>query len=318
VGTGLLASTDAQRDEAERYAILGARRAVGQDRELLALLGWFDEAGVDARVLKGVAVAHLDHVDPSFRASADHDLLVPGADVEAAVDLLVQQGFRRELPERRAGFDRRFAKDVTLQRRDHAEVDLHRLPIAGPLGLALDVDALWAGRASFRLGGREVPALDATARFCHAAWSLALTDPAPRLVPALDMVAIDLAHGIDADRLEALAPVGAGRGAIDRAIALAAELLGPAARTLLPTAGPPMSRAEARAIAAYPGQGGSKAAYLLRGTGSLAGWRDRAQYVHGLVAPTRAYRRARRQHHRRPEWRLALRAAGRRFRGTGS
>jgi hypothetical protein len=316
VASGALAASPDQREEMERYAILGARRAVEQECQLLEVVELLEGAGIEVRVLKGSAVAHVDHLDPSFRASADLDLLVRGNDVEAAVVLLVRAGYRRELPERRAGFDRRFGKDVTLQHLDRAEVDLHRLPLAGPLGLALDLDALWADSSTFEVGGRSLRALDPTARFCHAAWSLALTDPAPRLVPALDMIAINLAHGIDADRLDALAPDGHGRGAIDLALDLAGRLL--RRPDLLPPPHGPSNPSEARAIATYPGPGGSKARYLLTGASAIPSSTDRLRYLRDLIAPSANYRRARRKQHRRPEWRLAARSATRRLRGRTS
>jgi hypothetical protein len=315
VGTGALAATDDQREESERYAILGARHAIEQEAELLEVAGWLEAAGIEMRVLKGLAVAHLDHLDPSFRASADHDLLVRSEAIDDAVALLAAQGYARDLPERRRGHDRRFAKDVTLQLRDRFEIDLHRLPLAGPLGLALDLDALWEGSALFVLGGRSLPALDSTGRFCHAAWSLALTDPEPRLVPALDLVAINQRHGVDPERLDAIAPTGAGRAAVDAAIELSASLLGPSVEALLPSphAGQP-SRWERRAMATYPGQGGSKAGQLLAATQALPTSRDRLAYLAALALPANAYRRARHQAHRDPEWRIALRSAARRLR----
>jgi hypothetical protein len=316
VATGAVAATPEQREEVERYAILSARRAVAQERNLIEVVDLLETAGIEVRVLKGSAVAHLDHLDPSFRASADHDLLVRGHDVDAAVSLLVAAGYRRELPERRPGFDRSFAKDVTLERLDRAEVDLHRLPLAGPLGLALDLEALWSDTSSFEVAGRTLTALGPTGRFCHAAWSLALTDPEPRLVPALDMVAINIAHGIDRQRLDALAPPGRGQAAIALAVEVSARLLGRA--DLLPGAWRPASRWEERAISTYPGLGGSKTRYLMSGARSIPAWPARFRYLGALVAPSRTYRSARRARHRRPEWKLALRGATRRLRHRGS
>lgn len=315
VGTGALPATDDQREESERYAILGAQRAIEQEAELLEVVGWLERAGIDVRVLKGLAVSHLDHLDPSFRASADHDLLVRPEAIDDAVALLTAAGYARDLPERRAGHDRRFAKDVTLQQRDRFEIDLHRLPLAGPIGLSLDLEALWDGSATLAIGGRSLRALDAAGRFCHAAWSVALTDPMPRLVPALDLVAINQRHGADPERLAVLAPAGVGRAAIVAAIRLSASLLGPRVVPLLPAAEDGRSsRRERRAMATYPGQGGSKAGQLLAATQALTGLHDRMAYLRALVLPAPGYRRARRQAHRDPEWRIALRSARRRVR----
>lgn len=308
VASGALASTPDQREEVERYAILGAHSAIAQEAELLDVSAWLDGAGIELRVLKGSATRHLDHLDPSFRASADLDLLVRPDALDAAVEVLAGHGYRRELPERRTGFDARFGKDVTLQHDHRVEVDLHRLPLAGALGLSLDLDALWAEADLLEIGGRRLLALDPAGRFLHAAWSLALTDPVPRLVPALDLVAIALRHQLEPARLDALAPIGHGRAALRTAVEQVEALLGPAARALLPPlALPAPTRSEQRRLRAYPGQGGSKARYLIGGGGSLRSNGERLAYLGALLVPSGEYRRARRAHLRRPEWRIALR-----------
>jgi hypothetical protein len=312
VGSGALGSTRDQREEAERYAILGARHALQQEAELLEVHARLLAAGIELRVLKGLAVAHLDHLDPSLRASADIDLLVRPECLNDAIDVMSAAGYRRELPERRPGFDARYGKDVTLQAPDRYEVDLHRLPLAGPLGLSLDLEALWAEHSSFVLGGTELRALDAAGRFAHAAWSLTLTDAAPRLVPASDMVAISNTHRLDPARLDRIAAGGAARWALDDATVVAQRLLGPAVGRMLPQVGATVpSRWERSLLATYPGQGGSKAANLLAGATALPSWRDRARYLVDLLLPARDYRAARRAQTRDPEWRVALRATRR-------
>lgn len=320
VGSGALASTEDQRDEAERYALSGAHHALQQEAELLEVHERLAAAGLEVRVLKGLAVAHLDHLDPSFRASADLDLLVRPDAVAEACAVLEAAGYRRELPERRAGFDARFGKDITYQASGRYEIDLHRLPLAGPAGWCLDLDALWSGSATFTVGGTELCALDAAGRFAHAAWSLALTDPAPRLVPALDMVAISHAHTVERDRLDRLVPTALGRAAIDDAIRLASTLLGPVADRLLPavSSAAPLGRVDRALLSTYPGNGGSKASCLVAAAVPMRGWRDRSRYLAALVRPSRSYRRARQAQVRQPEWRLALGAMARRLRRRGT
>lgn len=315
VGSGALATTSEQREQAERYAILGARHALQQEAELLEVHARLLVAGIELRVLKGLAVAHLDYLDPSFRASADLDILVRSTCLDDAVRVLSAAGYQRELPERRRGFDARYGKDVTLQARDRYEIDLHRLPLAGVLGLSLDLEALWTEHSTFQVGGVELQALDAAGRFAHAAWSLTLTDAVPRLVPASDMVTISNTHRLDPARLDRIAAGGAARWVLDDAIVAAQRLLGPSVCRMLPrVSGPVPSRWERALLATYPGQGGSKAANLLAGSAALTSWRDRARYVMDLIVPAGDYRRARRAQTRDPEWRVALHAAGRRRR----
>ena len=72
------------------------------------------EAGVDARVLKGVAIAHLDHADPDERVYGDADLLVERGEYRPALAALIGAGFRRARPPVRGWREHRFAKAVVL------------------------------------------------------------------------------------------------------------------------------------------------------------------------------------------------------------
>jgi Uncharacterised nucleotidyltransferase len=129
-----------------------------------------DEAGIDYRLLKGPAVAHLDFDDPSDRCFGDVDLLVPAGRWEYAVDTLARHGFRRGTPELRRGFERRFGKGATLISPQDFELDLHRTFAIGRFGVATRADDLFATAQRFRLGGYEVKALSASNRLLHACY----------------------------------------------------------------------------------------------------------------------------------------------------
>ena len=70
-------------------------------------------AGVECRVLKGIAIAELDHDDPSHRVFGDADMLVARADYGGALDALSGAGFSRDEPPVRAWWERRFGKART-------------------------------------------------------------------------------------------------------------------------------------------------------------------------------------------------------------
>ena len=85
-----------------------------------------DRAGIESRVLKGVALAHTAYDDPADRVFADVDLLVPGDELtRAATVLTAALGAERPVPEIRPGFDDRFGKEAMLKV-DGLELDLHR------------------------------------------------------------------------------------------------------------------------------------------------------------------------------------------------
>ena len=60
---------------------------------VLPLLRAFEQAGIDAVVLKGLALIARFYRDPGLRPMADVDVLVPPSDVERASELAVSLGW---------------------------------------------------------------------------------------------------------------------------------------------------------------------------------------------------------------------------------
>jgi len=171
----------------ERHAAVMAWCVLIEVR-LLEVRQWFDAAGgVEHRVIKGSAVAHLDEVDPAMRSFADLDLLVAADDLDRAVRTLERKGAARPWPERRPGFDRRFAKSVTLTYPDGIEIDLHRTLCDGVHGARIPLDELFGTSDRFDIGGDQVPALTAPHRMLHAAYHAVLGSPMPRLLSLRDL-----------------------------------------------------------------------------------------------------------------------------------
>jgi hypothetical protein len=126
-------------------------------------------AGVEHRVLKGVAAAHRFGGHPGLRSFADVDLLVRGEALRDAVAALEDAGHRRTQEEWSAAFTARFGKSVTLRSPEGIEVDVHRTFAAGPFGVAGDIAAVWARPAAVvRVGGADLPTLDPSTAFVHA------------------------------------------------------------------------------------------------------------------------------------------------------
>lgn len=267
------------------------------------------DVAIEVRLLKGMATAHLDHADPAVRSFVDVDLLIRTDQFQAAIRACEDAGCRRDLPERRPGFDGRFAKDATLYTPDGLEIDLHRTLAKGPFGLCLDLAWLWSDQSSLELGGRTVPTLSAEGRFLNACYAAVLGDPSPRLVTLRDVAVLMHRPGIDLDAAIRAALASRGGLVLCRAVQLAIAAFSPGVDWPLASwaAGYTPSGWERRALRAYRGYGGTNTTTLLAGAAGLPTSRERAAYLRDLLLPTLEYRRARRQHSRPGEWRTGLR-----------
>jgi hypothetical protein len=159
------------------------------ESRLLEIAGWFEEVGgVQYRVLKGVAAAHLDEPDPSLRYFSDLDLLIASRDLDRAVGVLMAHEATRLEVERRPGFDRRFAKGVPMALPDGAEVDLHRTLVQRAYSFRIPIARLFADGEPFAVGGRSFLALPLAARALNIAYHAAVNGPVPSLRNVRDLV----------------------------------------------------------------------------------------------------------------------------------
>ncbi len=164
--------------------------ALRVERLLLEATAALDRAGIESRVLKGVALAHTAYDDPADRVFGDADLLVPGREFTRAVHALEAAfGVERAQPEIRPGFDDRFGKEATLTV-GGVELDLHRTFVEGALGLTIQLDDLFAPPYRFPLGITELEALPMPPRLLHACYAAALGDWPPRLISLRDVAQI--------------------------------------------------------------------------------------------------------------------------------
>ena len=173
--------------------------------ELLRAVGVLDDAGVESRVLKGAALAHMVHPDPSERCFGDNDLLVPATDVDRAVAALIAAGAERRSPPLSRSFDRRFAKSVTLDWHGGTELDLHRTLAAGPYGLLVRLADLFAEPVEVILAGRALQTLPAHLHLVHGAIHLALGDVEARLGNVRDLALLAARPSVDVDAVVATA-----------------------------------------------------------------------------------------------------------------
>jgi hypothetical protein len=286
----------------EAAAIDEARRCTSLDLAAGTASAALVGAGIDHRLLKGAAVAHLDEADPVHRSYSDVDLLVRTDDLAGVVATLGAIGYRRDLPERRPGFDA-LGKDVTLLGAA-ASIDVHRTLVLGPFGGRIGGDELWRAADSVDLAGTVVPTLDGAARFVHACATAVLADPEPKLT-ALRDVALLSRRPLDLERIGVLAPPGAGAAvlalAVERCRSELGDVVGEAGLAAAAPGRAP-SRWERVALRCYRATGGSNTTELLGVAAGLPGWRERARYLAGLALPSAAYRAARRAQGRPSEW----------------
>lgn len=177
-----------------------------------------NDQGIRHRLLKGASLAHTVARDPNERSFRDVDVLVPSADVDAAVALFEKQGAKRLQRELRPGFDARFGKSVTLRHED-VEIDIHRLLAPGPFGVWMHPDDLFVLIDHVVIGGVSVPTLDRTDHVIHACYHVALGQVSPVLSNIRD-IALLVEGDIDWDRFDQTVDRWQGTAVIQRAATL--------------------------------------------------------------------------------------------------
>lgn len=276
-------------DEAHESAM---RESLLLEEMLLQAIGVLDGAGVDHRVLKGAALAHLAHPDPAERSFGDNDILLRPDDVDRGVAALLEAGAARPMPPLSATFDRRFAKSVTLRWHGPTELDLHRTLAAGPYGHLVDLADLARDPVSFDLAGTSVRTLPPDLHLLHGAIHVALGDVEARLGNVRDLALLAARPDVDVDAVVAratswgcAAPVALGLRATaalghDRsAVETWAD-----AYVVDPT--------DRRRLAAYADRSGRFRRQAFA-SWSVLSWSDRPAFVRALLAPSAANRVAR-------------------------
>jgi Uncharacterised nucleotidyltransferase len=305
---GAVKLTDPQADDVADFQVTAATVAVEIESAVLEMLELIESHDVPVRMLKGVASAHLDYPDPSWRTFNDADLLVRGSDIDRLVAVLASAGHERELPERRAGFDRRFGKDITVYGPNQVQLDLHRTFAVGVYGLRQRVDDLWLDSTPFVLGGRTVHALVAEDRLLHACFAAVFGGRHPRVALLRDIAQLLARYDLDADLVMRRSHRWRCVPVVTAAVHAAFEALGalPASPVVDWATAQPTRRRDRALLRAYPIFGGSHPLASLSGIVAAGGLRDTLAYLGGLFRPDAEYRRARATAGRRPEWRLLV------------
>jgi len=190
----LVAASDQSLDEQRTATLwathLGLALASQQlEARLAEVCSLLEGAGIDHRVLKGLAHARLDYPRWDHRPTGDVDLLVPRAELTRAAGLVLEAGGHRLRPERGPGHDRRFAKAVTVVLDDpRVEVDLHATLVAGPFGIWIQPDHLFEHHRTLTVHGHDLRALGLADAFVHACFTAYIAAWSVRPMALLDLL----------------------------------------------------------------------------------------------------------------------------------
>ncbi|HEV2068511.1 MAG TPA: nucleotidyltransferase family protein [Acidimicrobiales bacterium] len=295
VADGSFPASPSQQAAAAELAFRATRLDVRLERSLLRVVDLLAAAGLETRVLKGSAVAHLDYPEPGMRSFSDVDLLLRSEDFDAAVVALSSAGYRRRYPQPRPGFDRRFGKGACLVSPSQGhEIDLHRTLVLGPLGLTIPLHRLWERSSSFDLAGRSLAALAPEDRFLHACHHAVLGQQPPRLVPLRDVAQMTLSPSLDEEQVRARCREWRAEAVVAEAVRCTwdslkidtSTSLSLWARSYRPT------RRERSALRSYAGAG-TYSAKALASVRVIPGLRGKAAYVSALAFPQARYVRNR-------------------------
>ncbi len=279
------------------------------ERLLMKVTDRFESAGIEFRIVKGVALAHTVYDDPTWRVFADVDLLIRSHQIDRAVDLVTNSlGGQRTVAELRPGFDREFGKEAMLVI-DGMELDVHRTLVSGPFGLTVDVDELMAGGADLEVGDRTLTTLGPASRYLSACYNLALGDYPVRLGAVRDLFLIDRLGDVDVATITDIARRWQASAVVCRAANLMSELQGgtpsPTLRQLAELQVPTRERVALRTYLTPTRSYRRQVASLL----VIPGVRPRLRYLRALVTPSGDYLASRgwteRSHVRRAARRLA-------------
>jgi len=288
IASDRLPATEAQSHRASEEHFIALCHCLELESALLDVVGALDQEGIDCRVLKGSATAHLDYVDPAQRTFVDVDLLVRGEDFDRATMLMLSRGYSRLVAEVRPGFDRRFGKGCTLSSTAGYELDLHRTFVTGPFGLTVRLDDLWTDATPWVLaGGRQLHALGREQRLLHACYHAVLGDRTPRIVPQRDIASLILSDDLDEVRVRELAHGWRAEYVVARAINMTWNTLALADDTAL-TAWARRYQPDARSEHAFATYYAKHANYAARSWASLRALpntRTRATFLYSLAFP---------------------------------
>ena len=153
---GWLRASDEQRDDALRRheAMLSVDLIL--ERLLVDTSRLLTYAGIRHLALKGPVVARTAYPDPALRSFGDVDILVDGARFDAAVAHL-ERAAGTPATATASQLHRALREGRVRRHPDGLEIDLHRVFVAGPFGLAIDPADLFVAAEAIEIGAAPFP-----------------------------------------------------------------------------------------------------------------------------------------------------------------
>ncbi len=288
---GAVPATVEQRNELGALFVPLMQQQLHLEAKLRLVVEVLESHQLDHRLLKGPALANTVYADPQQRYFHDIDLLVRIEQLADVVRVLTAEaGYRRRAPELRPGFDRRFAKSVTMLDSLEGELDVHRTLVRGVCGFELDLDDVWASARQVSVAGVTVKALSPEHQLLHATLVAALSDVPARLSTLRDVAQLASVDAVGAERLAVLAahhgvvvPVARGVLLTERGLQISLGELGTWA------AGVEVDAHGRRQLAEYGADGRyrQQAFDIAR----MLPWVDRIRYLYALALPSREFLR---------------------------
>lgn len=284
---GTLAASPTQVQEAVKAHTLAKGMSALLEGFLVEAVAVLKAAGIDYRVLKGPAVAHLDYPDRRLRSFGDIDLLVPADQFDQAIAAFRAAGYTRQHRELRPGFERRFGKGAELNGSNGFELDLHRTFTASSFGLRSQPADLFTGSESFEIAGVSLQALAAEDRFLHACFHSALSRSV-RLSSLRDVAQLLLCRQLDLDLVRQRADTWRAAAVLARGVALTWDTLGLIDASSLSAwaASYQPDHHELRALRSWLGDEGDRPSQVLEGLRAIRGVRSKAAYAWAFILPT--------------------------------
>ncbi len=270
---------------------LGAlRSSLAAEAASVTVSDLFRSAGVRHAVLKGCATAQLDYADPALRVTGDVDVLIGRGDYARALGALEGAGLQRMAPAFRAGWERRYGKDIALIGDDRVEIDLHLALVAGYFGITMPTAPLLDRVVTYEVAEWRMPALDSMGRLLHACIHTASTTPI-RLGSAADVVQIAGSGHVDVVEFAAFTMELRCDAIVAHGFARAWDAFDVEPNEFSEWAhGARNNDRERKALAAFDGAGGESK--WQSGIDALPPWK-RPGYLLPLLVPSRAHLRHR-------------------------
>lgn len=165
IDTGWITTTTEVRSTVQERWAANQLHCLRVEQLLVQAARMLDDANIEFRVLKGVAVAHLDYPDPNYREFGDADILVREDRYTDATNILTSDPSSLQ---EMLNPDHPFSdKSCTLITRSRLMLDVHQRLAIGGLG-ACELHDLFENPVKVTIGGHSMYAPPETARLVHA------------------------------------------------------------------------------------------------------------------------------------------------------